>query len=527
MVDQKLISAAIWIIGLILVPFALTNALEGNTIFLLVIGGFSFLLFVFFILKDAACALPILGIFFTGKLNFLPFGLTATAVFTIALIVYFFFAYFALKQRSLSSGPSFLFIPLLVITVIVAYHNRKVGLHAMGSDAEGSAMGLIMLLGSIAYICGASMSSPSNAFWARLPWYCTLMAVVSNMPNVLTTIFPSLAPYLYHLTDAVNVEAYRESLGMDIDVTRASGLAGIGSFMEVFLLAYYPIHTWWRPHRWWVPIMLMVCLIFTLSGGYRSLVVLFGLVLVLAMWCYYTWKSLFILPVALVLAYGLSLCAQSGLVPLPTSVQRSLSFLPGAWDSEAVASADASNAFRDNITKVYVSEELYKSPWIGTGFTFDTNLHDMYIDLARTSDTFDHYYMAKVFITGKTYHVGWISLYDMVGLIGGTAFIALAVNMIGMASRFVRNQVDHQSPFFPLKVWIFCNIAHEFVAYFTLFGDIRYTFPEICAYCIVLVHLDRMERRENLKTTLPALQKQEDIRNLGRVASEPSFLRPV
>jgi hypothetical protein len=524
-VDQKLISAAIWIAGLILVPIALTNALEGNPLYLLVIGGFSFILYVFFVLKDAACALPLLGACFVGKLNFLPFGLTAPAILTIALIVYFFFAYFALKQRSLSSGPMTLFVPILVITAIIAYHNRKVGLHALGSSAEGSAMGLIMLLGSIAYICGASMSSPSNAFWIRLPWYCTLMGIVSNIPNVLSTYFPNLTPYLYQLTDAVNVDAYRESLGMDVDVTRG-GLAGVGSFMEVYLLAYYPIHTWWRPHRWWVPIALMVCLVFAVSGGFRSIVALFSLVLLLAMWCYYSWRSLFLLPVTLAVAYGLSLCAQSGLVELPMNVQRSLSFLPGNWDSTAVDSATASNEFRQNITTVYWREELYKSPWIGNGFIFDTKASDMYVDMARKADTFDHYYTAKAFISSKTYHVGWISLYDMVGLIGGAAFIALGANMIWMTFCFVSNQVDHRSPFFPLKVWLFCNIAHEFVSYFTLFGDIRYTFPTVCAYAIILVHLDRMERAGNPKTVLLSLQKRKDIQNPGRLVPQPSFLRP-
>jgi len=521
-IDQKLISAAIWIIGLILIPYASTNALEGTPIYLLIVGGFSFLLFVFFVLKNRVCALPLLGMFFVGKLNFLPFGLTAMAIFTIAMIIYFFFDYFALKQRSLSTGPMYLFIPILIITLIIAYHNRTVGLHALGSTTEGSAMALMMLLGSFAYICGASMSSPPNIFWVRLPLYCTLMGLVSSLPNLITTFFPQSAPYLYLVSDAVNVDAYRESLGMDTDVARIGSLTLLGNYLEVFLLANYPIHTWWRPHRWWVPILLTGCLILTVLGGFRGAVVIFGAIFIMATWCYYSWRSVFILPTAIVAAYGLSLGAQSGLVELPVSMQRSLSFLPGTWDATAVESATASNEFRSNIAKVYEREELYKSPWIGNGFTFDAKVQEMYEDMARKGDAEDHYYMIKSFIVSKTYHVGWISLYDMIGLIGGAAFVALGASMLCLAIYFVWKQADFNAPLFPLKVWILCNIFHEFAGYFALFGDIRSAFPNMCAYAIVLVQLHKIERDVSLNSTLAPFQQHGDTPNPSKLIPQPA-----
>ena len=512
--------------GLILVPLAMTYALEGNPAPLLAIGGLSFMLYVFFILKNGSCALPLIGVFFTGKLNFLPIGLSAMAVLTVALIIYYFFEYFALKQGKISIGPYFLFLPIMVIATIVLYHNHSIGLHALGSSTEGSLLSLLMLLGVIGYFCGTSISPPSPSFLSRLPWYCTCVGILSNVPNILSTFFPNLAPYLYHFTDAVNVNAYLESQGVNTDAERNGGMAGMGTFLEICLVAYYPIYTWWRPARWWVPVASFFCFGAVIAGGYRSNLVIFGFIFMLAMWCYCSWRSFVILPVVLLALFGLSICVQSGLVDLPPIMQRSLSFLPGKWDATAVESTTASNDFRQNIINVYKKENLYKSPWIGNGFTFDGAEQAMFENMSKTSETPDHYYTAKAFITGKAFHTGWISLYDGVGLIGSAAFVALGVGMIVKTILFVWRHVDHHSPLFPLKVWLLCGIAREFVGFFTVYGDIRATFPNLCAYAIVLIQLDRIERGWNVKTVVSTLQQKDNIPTPGRIVPQPSFLRP-
>lgn len=526
-VDQKLISAAIWILSLILVPMALTNALEGDFMLMGVLGGLSGLLFIFFVLKEGTCALPIIGLYFAGRLNFLPFGLTAPSIFTLGLVIYVFFEYFALKQRNVSPGPPILYIPILIITVIVGYHNRQVGLHALGSSAEGSRQGLMMMLGPLAYICGSSVFPPSVTFLSRIPWYCLLLGIITSIPNLLTSFFPGLAPYLYYLTDNVNLDAYRESLGYDTDIVRGGGFGSIGMYLELFLIAYYPIYSWWRPHRWWVSILFLISFVGVIEGGFRSSMALYGFIFLVGTWCYCSWRSLFLLPVACLVVFTVSVCAQSGLVDLPLSMQRSLSFLPGRWDAVVLESTAGSNDFRQNIEQVYKREYLYKSPWVGNGFLFDTREADMLTDMSRYGDTGDHYFTAKAFIVSKTYHVGWISLYDTVGLIGGIAFVALGVSMIWMSSRAVWGRIDYQAPLFPLKVWLLCNITREFVGYFTVFGDIRNSFPAACAYAIILIHLYRVERGMNLNPAAAPLPQPEAMQPPGKRMPQPSFLRPT
>jgi hypothetical protein len=282
---------------------------------------------------------------------------------------------------------------------------------------------------------------------------------------------------------------------------------------------------WWRPHRWWVPLLLVVSFGLVVPGGFRSSVASFCILVMLAMWCYFSWRSLFVLPIVLVGAYALSFCVSSGLIPLPTVAQRSLSFLPGKWDPEATASANASVDFRNNIQTVYMREEMYKSPFIGNGFTFDRAAYQKYLDLAQTSETPDAYYQTKAFITARMYHIGWISVYDTIGLIGGLAFLALLLAMFSITAYLILGRVDPHDPFSRLKIWLFCSIGVQAIGFFTVFGDVRNTFTSLCPYALVLVHLCRMDPDWGKKADVTAPRKQEGIGSIGKADPAPSLLQ--
>jgi hypothetical protein len=524
--DRKFISAAIWILGAILGPLVLTSALQGNPIPLLALGGAIFLFLIIFVMKERAIALPVIGLFMGGRLNFLPFGLDLVAVLSLALIAYYFFAYFTMKQRNLTTGPYCLFIPIGVITAIVLFHTRKLGLYQLtGSAEEGSRPGLMMLLGAVTYFCGISIAPPPRKFLARLPYYCLVLSVLAAIPGMVTTFYPAIAPYLYYITDSVNVDAYKEANGYVTDIARNRAFASVGESLALFLLCWYPMYTWWRPNRWWVPLLLVIGFGLVVFGGFRSDVASFCILVMLAMWCYFSWRSLFVLPIVLAGTYALSFCVSGGLVPLPTVAQRSLSFLPGKWDPEATASANASVDFRNNIQTVYMREEMYKSPFIGNGFTFDRAKYQKYLDLAQTSETPDNYYQSKAFITARMYHIGWISVYDTIGLIGGIAFLAMLLAMLCIATYFILGRVDPHDLFSRLKIWLFCNIWVQAIGFFTIFGDVRNTFTTLCAYALVLVHLCWMDLGWGKKVEVSAPRKQEGIGSMGKADPAPSLLQ--
>jgi hypothetical protein len=523
--SQQLISAAIWILGAILGPLALTSALEGNPTLLLILGASVFLFLIIFVMKERTVVLPVMGLALGGRLNFLPFGLDTVAVLSLGLIFYYFFAYFTMKQRNLITGPRYFFIPILVITAIVVYDLRKLGLYnLLGSGQEGSRGAVMMLLGSIVYFCGISIYSPPRKFLALLPYYCFILSMLAQIPGVISTFFPSTAPILYYITNTVNVDAYKQSIGFSDTMVRYRAVAGLGGTLALFLVCWYPIYTWWRPYRWWAPILFLLCFGFVAPSGFRSDVAGFFMLVMLALWCYFSWRSLLILPLVLAGAYVLSLSVSSGLVPLSLSAQRSLSFLPGKWDPTAVASASSSLDFRANIEKVYIREELYKSPLIGNGFAFDRDQFLKLTQLSMTSETPDGYYQAKSFITAKMFHVGWISLYDALGLIGGAAFLVMLLAMVSIVTYFVSGR-DPADPLLRLKIWLFLNIVGQAIGFFTLFGDARTTYLSMCIYSVVLVHLCRLELGWTKPAEPPVPSEREDMGPMEKTDPAPSLLQ--
>jgi len=506
--ERNIINGLILIGGMILGPYLIIMTFEYNQVALLTFACLVFLFLIFFVVKDRVMALPLLGAYFHGKLNFLPFGFTPLEVFNLVTIFYYIIHYVALKRKPLDIGPLYLTFPILIITVIVLYHDHDVGLHIFGSSEVGARPGLLILMAVAAYVCGINIPTPSITFISRLPWYCFGLTCLGSAPFILTSYFPGLAPYVYYVSGNINMDAYMESIGGDQDqVERAGGLLSVGGNLQSVIMCYYPISTWWRPQRWILPILSLLCLSGTLIGGYRSGLAGFVLTTVLATVCYSRWRLLFAVPLLVLIPLGLVLIQNDH--PdgweLPVGMQRTLSFLPGKWDEQAERDADSSNKFRDEMVRVYMLEYFYKSPLVGNGFAIDPSKSEADNAMAEMPGIFDvGYFSIKGFIDSKNFHVGWISLYDAVGIIGSIAYLMLNFGMIWLSSRFVfgRN-ADMQSPLFPIKVWFFCALTGGILGYFFLFGSFSDAFVGMTGVAIIMVHLDRIERRDTVKTNAP------------------------
>jgi len=509
--ERTIINFLLWMGGLILGSYLALTAVEQNYWPLLLTGA-AVIPILTLVVRDRLCAFPYLGSYVGGKFTFIPFGLAAADVGSIALILYFAINYVALRRKPISTGLLCFFLPILIIFLIVLYHDHSFGLKALGSSLEGSRPGILILEACVAFLCGINISTPSVSFFRKLPWWCFILASVSAIPYVISTNFPSLTPYLYNISDNLDVDSYvsANSFSQHSDAIGRSGpQAAIGGTLMMCLLCYYPITTWWRPGRWLLAFLGLACFALVLSSGYRNTLVTFVLTVVLCIWCYLSWRTLVLLPIFIIALFALSFNQDYHLIDLPLVAQRSLSVIPGDWnwDESVVNSADSSNDFRENIQKVYIQEYLYKSPWIGNGLSFNASKYAELNSLAE-HDTPDHYYQAEVFITAKNFHTGWLSVYDIVGLIGSAAFVFLNLSMIWVSGRLVFGRgADRQSSLFPLKAWMFVYSVTGFFGFFTLFGDFKTAFPGLCFSAIVLYHLDKLDRATRLKPSLPVARQ--------------------
>ena len=54
----------------------------------------------------------------------------------------------------------------------------------------------------------------------------------------------------------------------------------------------------------------------------------------------------------------------------------------------------------------------------GNGFNINTKEYESYGDALRKGGEDPRYLQAKLFIEGKLFHTGWLSVYDSVGIVG-------------------------------------------------------------------------------------------------------------
>ena len=510
---------------LFLAPFIIYSTLTIDYGPIVLLGGFCILALGFFFLKDKLCIWPLLGTGIVGTLNFLPLPLQATHIFCILLICYFITGYIAIRQTSIKLGRTRFLWPILIVTLIVLYHNHSVGVHVLGSATEGGKPAILIFLVVVAYFCGINVKSPPVNFLSRVPIYFVLLSFISNIPFFISSFFPSLAPYLYYISGNVNLDVYAESqggtsIGEEGGIGRSLALASISAALQLFLVARYPIGSWVRPERWWVAGLALICMGLAVESGYRNVLFSYVVVTMVATLCHYSVRAL-VLPLSLfMVAMVLIVASNDNLIHVPVNrlpliAQRSLSFFPGDWDSEALESAKESNDFRMNIQNVYIKEYLLKSPFFGNGYSIDTKEYDA-LNTGMMSATDDaSYIQAKLFITGKMFHTGWLSVYDAVGIVGTLAFVVLGWNEVRLTGHFIFGpKANHKTLLFPLYVWVMCNVVSLMISFFTVFGDFSQTFSYLCVYAILLSHLSDLENPGDVPVPLSDRKRQVEFSGL-------------
>jgi hypothetical protein len=498
--ERSIINALIIAASCILAPYLISSALTADNASVLLFVGLCALVASFCFLKDTLCMWPFLGSSISGSLNFLPLPLNAAQIFCILLIAYYFTAYIAIRQKRTKLGKPQFFWPIFVITSIVLFHNHSLHVHVLGSETEGGKPAFLIYITVLAYFCGINVTSPSTDFLCKFPFYCLILAVLSNIPYTLTTYIPSLAPYALYITDAVNIQAYQDAVS---DATGEQGGIGrvavgpVAETLQLYLICYYPILTWWRPERWWLIFVSLFCLVLVILSGYRNVLFSYLLILALGTIGHYSIRSFLIILSSFAIILILVFAMENNVFQMPTKklpliAQRTLSFLPLDWNEEAIKSAEDSNDFRQSIQEVYIKENLKKHPWFGNGFDIDTKAFNTFTNMQTTAPSADEaqYYQAKSFIESKQFHTGWLSIYDAVGLVGFVAFLALAVNEIRMAAHLIfEPKVRSQSSLYPLCMWLFVTTVSGTIGFFTVFGDFKAAFIGMCITAIVLSHI--------------------------------------
>ena len=500
---QKICLFLITLAFFVAAPWLTSETLNGNTLPLLTIGGVAVLLLFVYGLGDRCWMIIPFCLSIDGNLNFLPlnFSLQELAIITV-------FCYLLLRTLfgldvGWKLGPALLWMPLAGVLAVVVYHwisSGDIGIKLLGGGGWGGRKYFKVLIASLGIPLLASFPGMRWKDLQLVPLIYFLGSFVDIIPDTISTLAPSTAPFIWRIYSGVNLTEYGASLQGNFlgesGVTRIGTLGKLGTAVGLVTLCYFPASNWLYPARLWaLPTVLIGGLLCAISG-FRNMVVRYSLSLFAGLYASIRWKALLVLPLGLAAVLGVSF-TQGKIFDYPLAMQRALSFLPGDWNPKAKGEADASSEWREKMKTLFYREYFVKHPILGAGYHFDPELAkvdtDVYLAIAqRRQDSGDEFADVRRFIEMRQPHEGPIHILLITGAVGAAFFVWFCASLLIFSFRSVSQTLP--SRISPIQVWAVALLLPQVLGFFFLFGDLTNFLIQVCPVAILLYRFERLKK---------------------------------
>jgi hypothetical protein len=494
---QRIMIFAVIVLGMVFAPYVAIQVVDGNYIPFFVFVAFIVLIFVIFGLKGQIWFLIPIASGIGWSLNFLPLGFNLVEITSLLVLGYMVVVVIVMERGLVRTGPPIIWIPLALILVIIFYHwfGTGAGFRLFGGDTFGGRRHLGIVIGIFPYLIILACAYGRLEYLNRVPFVFMAATVVGAIPFILSTFVPSTAGILYFLTGSINAEtaAPASTFGVVNEAGSRLGVLGpLGTAMQLWLLSHYRPDTWWRPNRWWMFLLSLLCFFMVIRSGFRNAFFTYALATFIATFLWLRWKSIWVW-IAGGVALLIMVLGQGEIFQLPTTMQRSISFLPGKWDEDVKNSIGASDDFRDRMKDVYWREFGWQSPLIGLGFAVDPR--ETYLAVQNNQGGIDQDDIIRGFILRRDFHEGFLSLWNGTGAFGLVAVIFLGLAFIIILHRN-RKQLAVKS-MQPIHIWVISYFIASYAGFFAVFGDMKGFYPALCAYFgYLLASLGKVQSKE-------------------------------
>lgn len=366
------------------------------------------------------------------------------------------------KRRAFLPAPSITasLLALLAVVLITAKLRGGMGVQALGASTYGGKPYYFILAAIIGYFAFASQSIPAERakLYVGLFFLSTLMSAGSNLIYYAGRPFYFL--FLIFPAGFAAVQAISEHSG---PISRVAGFGAAASAGAFYLLAVNGIRGVLQ--KWWRVLLLLCVLAIGAMGGYRSTLVLVGVIFVVL----FLMEGLLRSPIfpALVLIGVLVFAVLAPFsLKLPLSVQRSLSFLPIRIDPMVRVDADSSIDWRLRMWRTLVPD-LPKYVWLGKGYAL--NPTDLYLTeqamLRGRTPTYESALLAG------DYHSGPLSIYVPLGSFGFLAFLVFAITSLrGLYLNYRYGNEELRT----INRFMFAYFCGRLIFFFAAFGALAY-----------------------------------------------------
>ena len=340
-------------------------------------------------------------------------------LWTLLAVIGFFLG---ILNRSVDSTKRFLDVPSIrnslivlgAVVAITAYFNGGIGMLALGSSQYGGKRYFYIFAAIIGYFALTSQ---------RIPAHRANLLVTLFFLSMLTGLIPNFIVMLAGRVDFIYNFFSTESSGEQInaimagnDTARIFGLTMLATGLTCFLFAKYGIRGIFQIRKFWRMGFLVVAFGACLMGGFRSFLILLGLLFMVQFYLEGLHRTRFLGIIGgLALLGGAVTLTQS--LRLPFYIQRTLSILPIEVSPEARDSATSTLDWRLQMWQVLLPE-VPKHLLMGKGYSIDRTAMYFSSDASHQEDGGFEWA-----VVAGDYHNGPLSLIIPFGIWGVIAFV--------------------------------------------------------------------------------------------------------
>ena len=283
-------------------------------------------------------------------------------------------------------------ILLFVAWVSMVFILNPTGLAMLGSEMGGARFYLKLALSFTAFLIMSNREYTER----EMRWIFAIL------------IFGACFSLVYGFTEyAIVGPAVNITTGMVADdfYTWHQLLAGPPLTMTFLLFARWSPKEIFSLKRIWLFLGYFVCLALVLLSGKRMAIIA---MVVAPLISAIAWRQFIPIFVALILATGSLLVLTAGhgqWFHLPLVAQRTISFLPGDWDSEMDHMTAGKDEWRDEL-RFWAAEIIKKAPWVGSGFALNIQETSIAAAMSERGGTMD--IQVASYVLGRSWHNTWL-----------------------------------------------------------------------------------------------------------------------
>lgn len=474
---HKLTICLLFVFTTVLVSVVLWFALTRGMLFAL--GGILLIpAVIFFTSKPHILYMSVIMTFFSGiRVPYLFADFRLFDLLALFLVSIGFMDMFARKGRAKMPAAPTVFLISFLINLVLVIAVRGTGFRFLGDTNWGGMRYVQLIIGCLLYF-NSRFVSLSERQWKIAIGGMFLLGLLPFMAEALFIFSGGRVTFHYVFFEFASstIHNLMDTLGDRGGVARLQTARLAGESIVLFALAFMYMK---KQRPYFVAFLWLVGLVLVAISGHRL-----GLLRILGIsWLFfaieyrrslgfYVWGSL----VAAMLAVA-ALYLTAPMLPLPT--QRMVSFLPGiSIDQVAYIDAYSTTRWRLNLWHLALAE-IPDYLFIGKGYTFSGTA----LNALRMSGTAE--FVEFWALETSAYHNGVLSLLigmGIPGLVIGTCLVLVFIHRYGRLLFSTWTDTRHRM----IYQTIFCLLTVNVAYFYTLYGDVQSTFPQILFLATVL-----------------------------------------